>query len=52
MIKKSDIKEFYQFMKERKLLWLTPIFVILLLLSIFLLVVGESVLAPFIYTLF
>ena len=46
------IREFWQFIRERKKLWLLPIFLILLLISgIFTLTAG-SALAPFIYSLF
>lgn len=52
MSKLSILKEFWQFLKERKKWWLMPIIFFLLLLGL-LIVIGEgSALAPFIYTLF
>lgn len=46
------IGEFLQFLKERKMLWMMPIIIVFLLLSIFILVAEKSVVLPFIYTLF
>lgn len=46
------IGEFFTFLKERKLWWLTPIIIVFLLLSILLIVTEKSVLAPLIYALF
>ena len=51
MSKLSIIKEFWVFLKVRKKVWLMPIIVILLSLGI-MLILGETVFAPFIYTLF
>lgn len=45
------IKEFMDFLKVRKKLWLTPIIVVLVLLGALILFTSSSV-APFIYTLF
>lgn len=46
------IKEFYQFLGERKKWWLAPIIVALFLLSALLVLTQGSAAAPFIYTLF
>ncbi len=46
------IKEFFAFLKERKLWWLTPIIVILGLLSVFIVLTESSALMPFIYAVF
>ncbi|MCX7765453.1 MAG: DUF5989 family protein [Candidatus Sumerlaeia bacterium] len=46
------IGEFLQFLKERKMLWMMPIIIVFLLLSIFIIVAEKSVVLPFIYTLF
>ncbi len=46
------IKEFTNFLMQRKKFWLLPIIVILLLFGILLIVTQNSVVAPFIYTLF
>jgi len=52
MSKLSIFKEFIDFLREHKKLWLIPIVVILLLLG-FIIVLGQgSALAPFIYTIF
>jgi len=44
--------EFLAFMKERKKYWLFPIFLVLLLVSVLVVFVQGSAIAPFIYTLF
>jgi cell division protein FtsB len=46
------IKEFWQFLRERKRWWLTPIVLFLLLLGALLIFAKGSALAPFIYSLF
>jgi hypothetical protein len=46
------IKEFWQFLCERKRWWLAPIVVFLLLLGAVLIFAKGSALAPFIYSLF
>jgi len=46
------IKEFYQYICERKKLWMLPIILILLLLSGIITLTAGSALAPFIYSLF
>ena len=46
------IGEFLQFLKERKLLWMTPIIIVFLLLSVLIIVAEKSVILPFIYALF
>jgi uncharacterized protein DUF5989 len=45
-------KEFFQFIRERKKLWMLPIVLILLLLSGIITLTAGSALAPFIYSLF
>jgi hypothetical protein len=52
MSKLSIIKEFFEFLKARKLYWLAPIFVMLVLLSLLMVLTQSSAVAPFIYTLF
>jgi hypothetical protein len=44
--------DLWQFMKERKKFWLSPVIVILLLLGVLIVFGGGSAIAPFIYTLF
>ena len=46
------IKDLFNFIINRKKLWLIPIIVILLLLSIVIVFVEGTALAPFIYTVF
>ncbi|MGE0930497.1 DUF5989 family protein [Peijinzhouia sedimentorum] len=45
-------KDLFNFIINRKKLWLIPIIVILLLLSIIIVLVEGTALAPFIYTVF
>ena len=52
MSKLSIIKEFWDFIKIRKIYWITPIVVILLLLGVVMIFFQTSSVAPFIYTLF
>ena len=44
--------ELWNFLRERKKLWLAPIIIIMLILGGLLILVQGSVVAPFIYTLF
>ena len=46
------LKEFWNFLSERKKLWLAPIVIVLLLLGPLIIFAETSALAPFIYTLF
>ena len=46
------IREFWEFVRERKKLWIIPILLILLLLSGIITLTAGSALAPFIYSLF
>lgn len=46
------IKDLWQFMRERKKFWLTPIIITLLLLGLLLVMGGGTAVAPFVYTLF
>ena len=46
------IREFWEFIRERKKLWIIPILLILLLLSGIITLTAGSALAPFIYSLF
>jgi Family of unknown function (DUF5989) len=43
------LKEFFLFLKEEKLMWLSPIVIILLLLAIFIYATEGSAVLPFIY---
>ena len=49
---KSFLKEFFQFLLERKKFWLFPIIIILLLFSVLIVLTQGTAVAPFIYTIF
>ena len=46
------LKEFFEFLKDHKKLWLAPIFLLLILIGSLLIVAEGSVFAPFIYSFF
>ena len=48
----SFIKEFWDFLKERKKYWLLPILIVLALFGILIVLSQGSAIAPFIYTIF
>ena len=48
----SFIKEFWEFLIERKKYWLFPIILVLALLGMLIVLSQGSVVAPFIYTIF
>jgi hypothetical protein len=48
----SFFREFWQYMKSRKKLWILPIVIILLLIGGLLVLTQGSIIAPFIYALF
>lgn len=48
----KDLRTVFAFLRARRLWWLAPVFVSLLLLGFLLVLVEGSALAPFIYTLF
>ncbi len=48
----SFIGELWEFLKERKKLWLMPIIVVMVALGGLLVLAQSSIVAPFIYTLF
>ena len=45
-------KDMLGFMKHDKLWWMSPILLLLLVMSVFLIVIEGSALAPFIYAMF
>ncbi|MFA5889082.1 MAG: DUF5989 family protein [Candidatus Paceibacterota bacterium] len=49
---KSFLLEFWDFIKERKLWWLTPIIIAVLIGGILITLGQSSILSPFIYALF
>lgn len=52
MDKLNGLIELLSFLRVRKKWWLTPIILFLFVLSFMIVFLGNSVLAPFIYTIF
>lgn len=48
----SLFAEFWRFVRHRKRYWLVPFFIIIALLSVFIVLTESSAFAPFIYSLF
>ena len=48
----SFIKEFWEFLRERKKYWLLPIILVLAIFGILIVLSLGSAVAPFIYTIF
>ena len=48
----SFVKEFWEFLRERKKYWLLPIIIVLGLFGILIVLSQGSAVAPFIYTIF
>tara|TARA_A100001037_G_scaffold288717_1_gene299673 strand:- start:368 stop:520 length:153 start_codon:yes stop_codon:yes gene_type:complete len=48
----SFLREFWEFLKERKKYWLLPIIIVLALFGILIVLSQGSAVAPFIYTIF
>lgn len=48
----SLLAEFWRFIRFRKRYWLLPFFLIIFLLSVFIVLTESSAFAPFIYSLF
>jgi hypothetical protein len=48
----SFIKEFLEFLKERKKYWLFPILLVLVIFGALIVLTQGSAIAPFIYTIF
>jgi len=46
------IREFFEFLRERKRWWIAPILVFMVLLGVLVIFASSSTLAPFIYSLF
>lgn len=51
-MKVAIIREFFEFLRERKKWWIAPILVFLVLLGVLVIFATSSALAPFIYSLF
>ena len=52
MSKLSIIRELWDYLKERKLYWLTPIILVLIILSVLMMLSQGAATTPFIYTIF
>ncbi|HEY6153803.1 MAG TPA: DUF5989 family protein [Candidatus Udaeobacter sp.] len=52
MSRVAIIREFFEFLRERKRWWIAPILVFMVLLGVLLIFASSSSLAPFIYSLF
>ena len=52
MSKISILKEFFEFLRERKKWWLTPIILFLFLFGALIVLTEGSAIAPFIYAIF
>ena len=52
MNKFAIVKEFWEFLRERKKWWLAPIIIVMVLVGGLLVFAQGSALAPFIYTIF
>ncbi len=52
MSKTRLVKEFFQYIRENKKLWLIPIIIILILVGAAVLISQSQAIAPFIYSLF
>ena len=48
----SFLKEFWEFLRERKKYWLIPILIVLAFFGIIIVLSQGSAVAPFIYTIF
>ncbi|MBI5241324.1 MAG: hypothetical protein HY926_12700 [Elusimicrobia bacterium] len=52
MPKMETLRELWDFLKKRKLYWLAPILIVLLLLGGLIILSETTAVAPFVYTLF
>ncbi len=52
MSKMRLMKEFMEYVKENKKLWLLPVFIVLGVIAVAILVSQSNAVAPFIYSLF
>tara|TARA_B100001027_G_C16185333_1_gene293451 strand:- start:265 stop:417 length:153 start_codon:yes stop_codon:yes gene_type:complete len=49
---RSFLKEFWEFLMERKKYWLFPILMVLMIFGVLIILSQGSAVAPFIYTIF
>ena len=52
MNRMAIVREFFEFLRERKKWWIAPILAFLVLLGVLVIFASSSTLAPFIYSLF
>ncbi len=52
MAKREVLSQLWEFLRYRKKFWLAPILFLMVLVGFLLLIAQNSVIAPFIYTLF
>jgi hypothetical protein len=52
MPKMEMLRELWDFLKKRKVYWIAPILIVLLLLGALILLSETTAVAPFVYTLF
>lgn len=52
MEEKGVLREFWQFLRQEKKYWLTPIIIVFVLFGLLVVFSQSSAVAPFIYTLF
>jgi hypothetical protein len=52
MARLGIVREFFQFLREKKLWWMTPIILILLFLVVFIVLTESTAVMPFIYAIF
>jgi hypothetical protein len=48
----SFLREFFEFARQRKKLWLLPLFIVFATLGALLILAKGSAIAPFVYTIF
>ena len=52
MPKMETLRELWDFLKKRKVYWIAPMLIVLLLLGALILLSESTAVAPFVYTLF
>jgi len=52
MSKMSFFRELFEFMRERKIWWMAPIIIVIVLMSVFIVLTESSAVLPFVYALF
>ncbi|MFC1849100.1 DUF5989 family protein [candidate division CSSED10-310 bacterium] len=52
MSKMAFFRELWEFMGERKIWWMAPIIIVIVLMSVFIVLTESSAVLPFVYALF